>query len=376
MNASGVVEKIPEVLVRAKAAEAVELPADLLASEVEMPRMLEAITLRPDLMDADMRRIFEGDDETEQLDDDFVAQMIDAAGDGDEDGGVEADGESNADMFDFDAHVNRLMRQASADADDEAEEDDDVDNNREDEEARHGPARVLRTVDEHFEAVLQEYDDDDADNVDDGGKGAGALEAADRIVQDAMQAFLRDAAEQRSVGNVAHPPPRNEILASARLERGVAAKAAVDGEEAAEEGDVMDAWGTYKNTVKPQYDCETIVTTLSVLDNHPAMVDVPGSNRRRRKQAMKAPQSPASSAATDSLARDVARLTIEAIAERVKGESAEEKKARKGVVKAARRERRVEKKQLKNEFKHEKQRLVHALTAPNAPKSGVSEFKI
>jgi len=375
MNASGVVEKIPEALVRAKAAEAVELPADLLASEVEMPRMLEAITLRPDLMDADMRRIFDGDDGAEPLDDDFVAQMIDATGEGDEDGGAEADGESNADAFDFNAHVNRLMRQASADADDEAEEEEEDDDD-DDREARQGPARVLRTVDEHFAAVLQEYDDDAADDDDDDGRDMhGALQAADRIVQDAMQSFLRDAAEQHSVGNVAHPPPRNEILASARLERGVAAAASDDdGPEA--EGDVMDAWGTYKTTVKPQYDCETIVTTLSVLDNHPAMIDVPGGRRRRHKQGAKAPQSPALSAAADSLARDVARLTIEAIAERVKGESAEQKKARKGAVKAARKERRVEKKQLKNEFKHEKQRLVHALTAPNAPKSGVSEFKI
>jgi len=73
---------------------------------------------------------------------------------------------------------------------------------------------------------------------------------------------------------------------------------------------------------------------------------------------------------------DVARLTIQAIAERVKGESAEDKRLRKQSVKDAKRNRRVEKKHLKEAFKVEKARLIHAMTAPGAPRSGVAEFKI
>jgi len=343
MNSSGVVEKVPEALLTTRTPggakhgtdNAVGLPSEVLASETELPRMLEAITLRPDLMDEDMRRILEDDDaEAEDLDDDFMAQIISAKDDSGEN-------ESGEPGFDFDAHVERLMQQAAKEDEEEQYEEED-----EEEGKNHFPPRPQRDVDAHFEAVMAaEYNDDDEEE--DGGddeedevngeeasqtqrefQAGGPLEAANDIVVEAMNDYLRQRAEDRTVGNVANPPSKHLILASTgHLQEQLDAEQV---EEPVAEGDVLEAWGTYKYTPKPQFDCATIITTLSTLDNHPAMIEVPGralrGTPRRRKESH-------ASSVTEELALEVAKLTMHAIAERVKDESAEDKRARKQAVK-------------------------------------------
>jgi protein LTV1 len=388
MNAAGAIEKVPEALITPKT---VELPAESLASETEMPRMLEAITLRPDLMDDDMRHIFEGDEDAgvEELDDDFMAQVIqgfaNAAGRS-EDAQGEQQGE---DLFDFDAHVLRLMRQAEMADGRERDEEEEEEEVAEEVRADSSRVRPTRDVDAHFEAVMEQYDDSDAEVDEQAESAGGALEAANAIVVEAMNDFLRQRAEDMSVGIVADPFPatRAERSTKAGAEEHDAAAAQhelpEEPEAAAEEGDVLEAWGTYKYKAKPQFDCETIVSTFSTLDNNPVVIEVPGRARRgdRRgsvEQLQQLQQQRAASVASseDDLVRDVARLTLKAIAERVQGETAEEKRARKQAVKEGKRERRTEKKQVKQLYKDEKARLVHAMTAPGAPRSGVSEFKI
>jgi len=229
------------------------------------------------LMDDDMRRALEGetDDEAGELDDDFMAQII-------QDNGDSAD---KNDEFDFDAHVARLMKQAEMEDGEMEEENDgeeDVDDLADKTRKTH-LSRPQRDVDAHFEAIMHEYDsEDDEENEadDEDQKPGGHLEAANEIVVEAMNEFLRARAEDRSVGDVAHPPPRQDIFKKLPTHLEADTEQDDDGHvEPVTEGDVLDAWGTYKYTTKPQFDCATIVTTLSTLDNHPAMIEVPGRNR-------------------------------------------------------------------------------------------------
>lgn len=114
-----------------------------------------------------------------------------------------------------------------------------------------------------------------------------------------------------------------------------------------------------------KWDCETILSTYSNLDNHPSVIDAPSGVKRRsvtkqqiirldpRTQAPEGYMPGADNTPSDpglidfgSSRREVAQNTLA----RERGESKEEKRARKAAVKEAARERRALKSEMKKAF--------------------------
>jgi len=108
--------------------------------------------------------------------------------------------------------------------------------------------------------------------------------------------------------------------------------------------------------VKDTWDCETILTTYSNLENHPRLIRVREAKAVQKikldpKTGLPTPINLAPRKKMEDLSEDdgddrIVKVTIT----RLKGESKEEKKARKNAVKEERRGRRVEKKATRTEF--------------------------
>lgn len=112
-----------------------------------------------------------------------------------------------------------------------------------------------------------------------------------------------------------------------------------------------------------QWDCETIISTYSNLENHPSVIDAPASIKRRSVKAQpiirldprtQAPAEFMPEVGAGRLYGETAdygsKRTKVANSVRTKGESAEEKRARKAAVKEAARERRALKSEMKKAF--------------------------
>lgn len=113
-----------------------------------------------------------------------------------------------------------------------------------------------------------------------------------------------------------------------------------------------------------KWDCETIISTYTNLDNHPSVIDAPVSHKRRsvktqpiirldpKTQAPADFMPNASAPASSSIAMDFGsrREVVHSSAGRNKDESKEEKKARKAAVKEVARERRALKSEMRKAF--------------------------
>ena len=97
------------------------------------------------------------------------------------------------------------------------------------------------------------------------------------------------------------------------------------------------------------WDCESVLSLVSNLDNHPALLSSKAGKARAergRKQAA------AAVIEEDDEEEEDEEVVVVVAGPRKKGETAEEKKARKQAVKQAKREARSRKKEKKIEFKH------------------------
>ncbi|GBG31916.1 Protein LTV1-like [Hondaea fermentalgiana] len=429
---------------KASGAKGLSLPGEMFASEREYDRMLEAITLRPDSLDPEMKALLEEgmdhDDEGEDmdeyvgtLDDDFMHQLLQAE--------AEAPDE---DVFDFDAHMARLMAQAEAEeggaGDDEYDDEDD----EYDEEglaeiiARASGSRKLRDIDLHFETVLaRDYDDDEIGELEHrtyDDRVAGTIELTSEHVQKLVDAFLREQAEDKNrtheigatranlelketskqlvdegaTGLVAEEEVGrdkfgNDIVpdaadGDAQTKNSVEADADADADGPSKD-EILRHFG-YEDRPVAQWDCETIVSTYSVLDNHPTVIPV--ERRRRRKPAATKPIAEDSGDEENNHDQDEADaldheapaplegdvdlsafvglsagldVPFDALTERTKDETPEEKRARKKLVKMQQRMRRQEKKTTRAMFKQEKKRQQNAeqkLKQAAAPPQGAT----
>jgi len=194
------------------------LPEDVLPSafEDELPRVLDALTLLPERMNPELRRALadvedddagldlaaleaeleeetsgadgaparravyakSGRDGWEELDDDFVMQAMGKGGDAEGQEGEDGEDIADAEGFDFDAHVARLMALAEGqmvdadDLDDEGaypgEEEEEEEEEGEGDEGSAGPVRfelqprggVGRASDAMLRSMLASYDDE------------------------------------------------------------------------------------------------------------------------------------------------------------------------------------------------------------------------
>jgi protein LTV1 len=399
------------------------------------------------------------------LEDDFMQQLMTAEAEG-EGAGKES---ASAAGFDFDAHVARLMAKAARE--DEAAAQwaamggvDDGDEDADEGEMERAldeiaASRPVREVDSYFDRMLEEYGDDEIGELEHAAfdeRVGGQVEADASHVQDALQEFAQEDQMQyarwKEIGDVdarrfvlthkkkveaakeakaalagacapappagaaAQDPPSSE----ARDATGAApasstgeSREAAEGDETEsdldndEDYDKMVRHFGYENKPKAAFDAETIVSTYSVLDNHPALISVPG--RRSRKAAAKAASVAGGSVAGDTKADAQDQLEAEKGQEeegeeedededelddpdgpreaqafgdtsvpRDRNETPEEKRARKQLLKEGKRMRRAEKKSTKQLFKQERtaqSKHVDALRKAAAPPDGVTAYR-
>ncbi|CAK9784025.1 LTV-domain-containing protein [Cutaneotrichosporon oleaginosum] len=264
----------------------------------------------------------------------------------------------------------------------------------------------LRTLDDRFDAIERQYDmdddeewDEDEDDVSiapsymssmsrvsflrgDEPTGAGPAPEISRDDFDAIMDDFLDNYEvvgrrmRESLGGTALSGPEKLRVLRAALEDGVEGptreenrRRILDIERRIETGEYRDIKETMdRREVEPEHkwDVETILSTYTNTENHPGMIRVRNSEQAKERALRRAEAAAAAEAArardgeeeedSGSETEREAKVTIA----RPKGESAEERKARKKATKAEKANRRAEKKAHTLTFKDERKRQLTA----------------
>lgn len=377
-------------------ARRVALPDDVLPSANETERLLDAITLTTDVMDSDLREALVNDEAFEEMDDDFMVQA--ATVDPNEDA---------ADGFDYDAHIAKLMEAASGIpkvrgnlTDSEDDDDSEIDDNDEefsDEEDDADKEESQRALDALFEKTLaEEYGDEDLGELeDDDPETRGELVLEGDLLKEIVDDFVSVRQDMlNDEGKIGNPfrtgNNLKQILEECEAERALEENDGTDletdtvPEEDPEIERELQALYTRNAYLvareQEQWDCETIVSTYSNLDNHPTLLTEEMPNKKKKKKAAAAAAAEKATIVGDRSQIMLSRKTgmplgvfesapkkPEAAAKpskelpavvttKGKNETKEEKKARKEAVKQLKTQRRQEKKQWKTAFKEEEQR--------------------
>ena len=347
--------------------QSINLPEDAFASEFELDRNFQAITLNPEFMDDDIRTgLFEDGDELgefEQLDDDFVLQIA---------------SEPEVQDFDFDAHMAKLLElsersvkgdslgknargwdnsnnvkghflkrknkitnkydglhefQEAADEEYETDDNEDYDDHENDEDNEDGEYNTKNKnieIDEEFDKILDEYDDDQIGYIsdDENIELDGVIDINDEnneVLNKALEEFIiehkdiqlyegcklediekmkKDIAIFRSninddnnnndspTGHTKNPinyeKEYSEQIESQKESGEMFSEYTHDIRKALtvfhEENEEVKEIETQKyfqsqeylrhETVREEWDCETILSTYSTLDNHPTVIKV------------------------------------------------------------------------------------------------------
>ncbi|DAZ93225.1 TPA: hypothetical protein N0F65_005079 [Lagenidium giganteum] len=401
----------------------VDLPDDVLPSVDEQERLLDAITLTTETMDDDLREALVNDTAFEEIDDDFVVQA------------AAEDPTSEADGFDYDAHIAKLMAAASGvpkyrgnltDDEEDDEEDDEFDE-FDSEDGDEGDAEKddeKKLLDAMFDKMMaEEYDDDmlgelEEDDPETRGELVLEGELLDEIVEDFVNVRQEILNDEGKLGNPLRTGNRlKEILAECEAER--LAELGEDGEEedtfpeedpAETERKLQEMFSRnayLQVREEDKWDCETIVSTYSNMDNHPTILreELSLKKKNKKKKAIASINTETLEAAMANKTQIVlSRKTgmpigvleskkaemaeqaqksnkeneviaiVSSAPKKKSAESKEEKKARKEAAKLLKKERREDKKQWKNAYKDEEQRQnAQAIRTQSAGK--VSIFK-
>ncbi|KAL3663668.1 hypothetical protein V7S43_011083 [Phytophthora oleae] len=378
----------------------VDLPEDALPSTEEQDRLLDAITLTTDVMDSDLREALVNDEAFEDLDDNFVVQA------------AEENEESGADDFDYDAHIAKLMEAASGvtplhrgnitDSEDEefSDDEEELTDGEYEVETPEDRDEAQRVLDELFEKTLaEEYDDEqlgelEEDDPETRGKETLDGELLAAVVEDYafVQQELADA--EGKLGN----PLRSGNHLKQVLEQCEAERFAYEYDENADTEDeeepedpvaraereekelqqLFERNQYLQREEREKWDCETIVSTYSTLDNHPTVLREEAPTRRKKKKQpviasiaeggdvrkqkvtlSRKTGMPLGVFETEAPVRNKEKKQDKEQPEssrRQKGETKDEKRARKAAVKMEKIARRAEKKETKMAFKEEEAR--------------------
>lgn len=239
---------------------------------------------------------------------------------------------------------------------------------------------LLGVIDERFEALAVQYDEDEIGDMEESAEAGDIAGHADVAQFDAlMDEFLDQHGATTEGGGEGQPgarAPRVHSALKAELEAhgfddddaGIArehARAAIhraEAEEAAGRGG-FDPADLERVEMAPEerWDCETVLSLRSNLYNHPATITEPPGRRgppphviRLNKAGLPAGVlAPSKARGAAAAAPAPAAAPAQPPMERRKDETPEEKRARKEAVKSAKREARVSKKELKGIFKDE-----------------------
>ena len=262
---------------------------------------------------------------------------------------------------------------------------------------RGGGQQQQRLLDEQFANLELEYGEDDLGDLEEAQAGETRMQGARPLEDATLGSMFDEFLEAQNRRGQAYEPEfaRPDEVGGGSADAGVAAPSAgAGGEAAAPEEDRAHARSiiaqmretpeeeddrplprslTLQPPLREEWDCESVLSLRSNLDNHPGTIETPSSRRRRERAARPEGEggnepgflqggirlSNRHGIAVDFLERgpgggdreERGRFGEGAGKAREKAETAEDKKARKAAVKAAQREARAAKKELKTLFK-------------------------
>ncbi|ESR41973.1 hypothetical protein CICLE_v10011488mg [Citrus x clementina] len=227
--------------------------------------------------------------------------------------------------------------------------------------------RMRRLLDEQFDLLeCQEYGTDSEDGYD------GDIAKEDECLADKLKLVFNDHVKDELEIDDNYKVPAPDVIRRC-------VEYAEKYENEREDDEVVIVQESSDESEK--WDCETIVSTYSNLDNHPAKIIAPGLARKKKlaetfSGALNAPNHVISLGGKEKLPVDYLPLSGKAAREKVKSsgapkteqqkrkqhgqESKEEKRERKAAVKEGRREARRAKKEMKELYRCEAQRAQKA----------------
>ena len=416
VSVSGNIVPAREVVIKPESINATASTEDALlanssitASMEENERQFESIALSTEDMPDDVADALNGGEGFLELNDDFVVEAS------------KKPTEPEAQVFDFDAHIKRLMRHADGIySDDEEEEDIDFDAS----EVTGGegdPNREARPQDVQFDAFLEHdyhddtigdledkitieglaeqmsgvtlepgtYFEDIIDNYlenegnqeyDDGNQGSHEIEgnSKDKSVVPEGDGLLgnqgldvKDEAEVKGLKDVMVTVQMEQNFQDVEAMKKVAEKVKMTGDNKVL---VEDAWvhnprDAVPRRLQQKWDVESITSTYSNTDNHPKVLKdstmKPRKNRRKEKLiklSNKTGMPILEEEGEDEVGSDEEEeyVRVNKGVARNRKETKEEKKARKQALKAAKKARRQEKKSVKLVYKEETSKQLKA----------------
>ncbi|PSC71647.1 LTV1-like protein isoform A [Micractinium conductrix] len=274
-------------------------------------------------------------------------------------------------------------------------------------EERHDRKNLLTVIDEKFEHLALEYDEEDIGDLEEQGqdiRGFADVAEFDNLLDEFLESHGQS--QTHHEGNVPYAAPRisqvgkqmelfgfDDDDADIAIKRAHEALRRAEEEAAAAEAAAAEAGDERRERLprpvapeRERWDCESVLSLRSNLDNHPGSISEPRYAPRRpraasaaggdagagaglirldprtgiplgvlpRRGAGAAPEQQGAAAADSGSDQDegeAAAARASGVPERRKGESAEEKKARKAAVKEAKRGAREQKKELKSLYK-------------------------
>merc|ERR1719466_607231 len=197
----------------------------------------------------------------------------------------------------------------------------------------------LKTLDDRFERIMEEYDEDEIGSRDHEEIMIGNLNVNDDLMADIVEQFIIDHTKI-PIGEAVDE--EEKVICG----------------ESSDEGEVDDEelFKEFEKKEKPDWDCESIISTYSNIYNHPKIIDEPKIIKLHDRTGIplgvlkdnKKKDEEKSDSDEEDLKEQIVLNNI-----RRKTETSEEKKARKQEVKKFRSERRKEKKDTKIFFKDE-----------------------
>lgn len=227
----------------------------------------------------------------------------------------------------------------------------------------------LTTLDERFEQIQKEYDSDEEDETEDHSDSRSDSSAPELITSredfdSMMNEFLH---EYELVGGKMRPVLEGDSainkLDTIRKALGeVKIREQVDDDE---EDDVLMPLDIDEK--KDRWDCETILTTYSNLENHPRLIrarrDKPVPKiRLDSKTGLPTVEDATHASSKPESSDDEGSQPVKTTITRPKNESKEDKKMRKQAVKVERQARRVDKKASKDQYSQEYKQQVKRLS--------------
>lgn len=395
--------------------------------QIDRKDQLEAIAIDTKAMPSDMQKALSGRAgavEFEELTDDFVVEAA-----------KEYEGDNKEPLpFDFNAYYKKLMAgETSASSVLEEESTKDEDEDEDDVESAPEAVRQNRMLDDHFDVVMNQYDDEEIGELDDEDPrledgllgmdnnklledALGDFEHYDRLLMNEMcetsetdRTIATDdkanngsnvqsaiaAAVAKTKGNVqgisalAIDADEDEETSEDEDDKlGIDKYRRSDKNETADDGDDIASHSWFERKEKAKWDCESVLSTYSNLDNRPTTIGrhqgLPSAHRIRLSKKTGLPimrerekkKNKKKTCVVEDVRETFERIELcpdedvhddafESCVTRVRSrnETKAEKRERKRLVKEERRRRRMQKKETKNAFKKaEKQVKKHETT--------------